>query len=142
MIIKMTDEWNSWVGTKACWDLYIKFNVPTEEKGLKRDGENLYYTIEVDVIEAILGTKKEINIPIIWKRTIEIKSGTQDWAVIKISDDWVKHIQSDEKGDLFLTVKIKIPKKLSKLERSHYEAIAKEKKLNVNHWWVFEKLFS
>lgn len=142
MIIKMTDEWNHWVGTKACGDLYIKFSVPLEEKWLKRDGENLYYTAEIDVIEAILGTKKDINIPIIGKRTIEIKAGTQDGNVIKLSDDGVQHIQSEEKWDLFITVKIKIPKKLSKIERSHYEAIAKEKKINVNKWGVFEKLFS
>lgn len=142
MIIKMTDEWNSWVGTKACGDLYIKFSVPLEEKWLKRDGENLYYSVEVDVIEAILGTKKEINIPILGKRNVEIKAGTQDGAVIKVADDWVKHIQSDDKWDLFLTIKVKIPKKLSKIERSHYEAIAKEKKINVNKWGVFEKLFN
>lgn len=142
MVIKMTDEGNHWVGIKACGDLYIKFSVPLEEKWLKRDGDNLYYTVEVDVIEAILGTKKDVNIPIIGKRSIEIKAGTQDGNVIKLSDDGVQRIQSEEKWDLFITVKIKIPKKLSKIERSHYEAIAKEKKINVNKWGVFEKLFS
>lgn len=142
MVIKMTGEWNDGVWTKATGDLYIKFNVPREEKGLRRDGEHLYYSIEVDVIEAILGTKKEVSLPILGKRTIEIKSGTQDGTVIKIAQDGVKHIEWDEKWDLHLTVKIKIPKKLSKIERSHYEAIAKEKKINVNKWWVFEKLFN
>jgi hypothetical protein len=38
-------------------------------------------------------------------------------------------------------VNIKIPKKISKIERSHYEAIAAEKKLNVNKGGVFEKIF-
>ena len=142
MVIKMTGEWNDWVGTKATWDLYIKFSVPREEKWLKRDGEHLYYSIEVDVIEAILGTKKEISLPILGKRTVEIKAWTQDGTVIKIAQDGVKHIEWDDKWDLHLTVKIKIPKKLSKIERSHYEAIAKEKKINVNKWWVFEKLFN
>ena len=141
MIIKMTDEWNHWVGTKAHGDLYIKFSIPTEEKWLKRDGSNLYYTIQVDVIEAILGTQKDINIPIIWKRTIDIKAGTSHGTVIKISSDGIKHVDGDDKWDLFITVEIKIPKKLSKIERSHYEAIAKEKKINVNKWWVFDKIF-
>ena len=141
MIIKMTWEWNDWVWTKACWDLYIKFWVKLEEKWLKRDGVNLYYDLEVEVVEAILGTKKEVNIPVIWKRTIEISSGTQAWTTIKISWDWVKHIDSDSKWDLFVNISEKIPKKLSKKEREHYEEIAKENKINVNSGWVFKKMF-
>ena len=141
MIIKMTWEWNDGVWTKASWDLYIKFSIPNEEKGLERDGANLHYTIEVDVIEAILGTTKEFMIPILWKRNIEIKAGTSHGTVIKINNDWVKHIDSEDKWDLLITVDIKIPKKLSKKEREHYEAIATEKKLNVNKGWIFEKIF-
>ena len=141
MIIKMTGEWNHGVGTKASWDLYIKFSIPSEEKELKRDWVNLHYTIEVDVIEAILWTTKEFSIPIIWKRNIEIKSWTSHGTIIKINNDWVKHIDSEDKWDLIITVHVKIPKKISKIERSHYEAIASEKKLNVNKGGVFEKIF-
>jgi molecular chaperone DnaJ len=141
MIIKMTSEWNDWVWTKACWDLYIKFSIPQSEKSLTRDWVDLYYTVEIDVIEAILGTKKEISVPIIGKRNIEIKAGTTHGTVVKLSNDGVKHIDSDDKWNLFITIELKIPKKLSKVERSHYEAIAQEKKINVNTWWVFEKIF-
>jgi molecular chaperone DnaJ len=141
MIIKMTWEWNDWVWTKASWDLYIKFTIPSEEKDLKRDGVNLYYTIEVDVIEVILWTNKDFILPIIWKRNIEIKPWTSHGTIIKVNNDWVKHIDSEDKWDLIITVNIKIPKKLSKKERDHYEAIAAEKKLNVNKSWVFEKIF-
>lgn len=141
MIIKMTGEWNDGVWTKASWDLYIKFSIPTEEKGLKRDGANLHYTVEVDVIEAILWTTKDFSIPILWKRNIEIKAGTSHWTIIKINNDGVKHIDSEDKWDLIITVNIKIPKKISKIERSHYEAIATEKKINVNKGWIFEKIF-
>lgn len=141
MIIKMTWEWSNWIWTKVSWDLYIKFNVKLEEKWLKRDWVDLYYDLEIDVIEAILWTTKEINIPVIWKRNINIKSWTSDATIIKISWDWVKHIDSDSKWDLFINIIIKIPKKLAKKERELYEEIAKEKKLNVNKAWVFKKIF-
>lgn len=142
MIIKLNWEWNDWICTKHSWDLYLKFRVDLEEKWLKRDGDNLYFDMEVDVIEAILWTKKEINIPILWKREIEIKPWTQFNTVIKISWDWVKYVNSDKKWDLFLSVDIAIPKKLSKEEKDLYLAIAKERKLNVvNSKWLFEKLF-
>lgn len=142
MIIKLEWEWNDWIWTKASWDLYVKFKVSLEEKGLKRKWVNLYYDLEIDVLEAILGTKKEINIPIIWKRTIEIKSWTQPWTIIKISEDWVKYIDKDSKWDLFINLEIKIPKKLSKKEKELYLEVAKEKKVNVNNEkWIFEKIF-
>jgi len=141
MIIKMTGEWNSWIWTKVSWDLYVKFNVKLEEKWLKREWVNLYYELEIDVLEVILWTIKEINIPIIWKRSIEIKAWTSDWTIIKISWDWVKHIDSESKWNLYITISIKIPKKLGKKERTLYEEIAKEKKINVNKAWVFTKIF-
>jgi molecular chaperone DnaJ len=95
----------------------------------------------VDVIEAILGTTKEFIIPILGKRNLEIKAWTSHGTILKINNDWVKHIDSEDKWNLIITVNIKIPKKLSRKEREHYEAIASEKKLNVNKGWVFEKIF-
>lgn len=141
MIIKMKWEWNSWVKSQD-WDLYIKFSVDLEEKWLKRDWVNLYFDLEIDLIESVLWTQKEVNIPIIWKRTIEIEAWTQVWTIIKLHWDWVKYIDKDKKWDLFINLEIKIPKKLSAKERELYEQIAHEKKINfINKKWIFEKLF-
>ncbi|MDD2907987.1 MAG: J domain-containing protein [Candidatus Gracilibacteria bacterium] len=141
MVIKITSEGNSGTDGNRNGDLYIKFEVEQEEKGLQRDDTNLHFELEIEVVEAVLGATKEINIPIIGKRKIEIKAGTEHSNVIKISGDGVKHIDSDRKGDLFIEIKIKIPKKLGKKERELYEEIAKEKKIDVNKGGVFEKIF-
>lgn len=142
MIIKLTAEGNDGVGTKQSGDLYIKFSVETQEKSLTRDGVDLHYDLELDVLEAILGTQKEINIPVIGKRTIKVEAGTQSGTEMRISGDGVKHIDRDAKGDLFLHLDIKIPKKLGKEERELYEQIAAEKKIQVlNKKGVLEKLF-
>jgi len=143
MVIKLTWEWNDWIQTKQNWDLYVKFSVITEDKWLEREWVDLYYGIEIDVIEAILWTNKDIKIPIIGKRNIEIKAWTSDNSIIKISWDWVKHIDSERKWDLFIKINVKIPKKIGKKERELYEEIAKEKKLNVNNKrWIFESIFN
>lgn len=141
MVIKISSEWNSWTWWNKNWDLYIKFEVEQEEKWLVRDDTDLHYSLEIEVVEAVLWATKEINIPIIWKRKIEIKAWTEHSNIIKISWDWVKHIDSDRKWDLFIEIKIKIPKKLGKKERELYEEIAKDKKIDINKWWVFEKIF-
>lgn len=142
MVIKLEGEGNDWIGTKASGDLYIRFHVQTQEKWLERDGMDLHFELELDLVEAVLGTKKEVQIPILWKRTVSIESGTQSGSIIKIPWDGVKHVQRDNKGDLHLHISIEIPKKLGKRERELFEEIAKEKKINVNSKkWVFEKLF-
>lgn len=141
MIIKMTSEWNDGINTKTKWDLYVKFKVSLEEKWLKRDGEDLYYDLDLDVLEAILWCDKEVNLPILWKRTIKIAAWTQVWTVIKLASDWVKFIDRDSKWDLFVNLDIKIPKKLSSKERELYEEIAKEKNLKVWGKGIFDKLF-
>ncbi len=142
MVIKMTDEWNVGIGTKAAGSLYIRFHVQTEEKGLTRDGVDLHYNLEIDLVEAVLGTQKDFNIPILWKRSVKVESGTQDGSILKISGDGVKHIDKDTKWDLLIHISVPIPKKLGKKERELYEKIAKEKKLNVlSKKWIFEKLF-
>lgn len=141
MIIKMQGEWNDWIKAWA-WDLYIKFAVNLKEKNLTRKWVDLYFDLDIDVIEAILGTKKEITIPVIGKRTIEIEAGTQVGTVIKISWDWVKYIDKDKKWDLFITLNIQIPKKLNTKEREMYEEIAKENKINFkNKKGIFEQIF-
>lgn len=141
MIIKLTGEGNDGLGTSAKWDLYLRFQASDEEKWLERKKSDLYYTIEIDVIEAILGSEKEINIPILGKRKIKIASWTQFWTVIKLSGDGVKYVDNDRKGDLFINLDIKIPKKPSKKEKELYEAIAIEKKLDIWGKNIFDKLF-
>jgi len=141
MVIRINGEGNDWIGAEA-GDLYVRFKVNTKEKNLYRKWVDLYFDLEIDVIEAILGTTKEINIPIIWKRNIVIDAWTQVWTIIKMIWDGVKYIDKDKKWDLFVNLNIKIPKKLSETEREYFEKIAKEKKLNVhNKKWIFEKIF-
>lgn len=142
MVIKIADEGNDGIGTNAKWDLYVKFRVEQEEKWLKRDGNNLHYDLEIHIIEAVLWTTKDINIPIIGKRSIDIASWTQVGTSLTIKWDGIKDVQYDSKWDLFIHLDIKIPKKLGKKERELYEQIATEKKINVcDKKWIFEKIF-
>lgn len=141
MVIKMNEEWNDGINTKAKWDLYIRFQVEQQEKWLQRDGTDLHYKLEIEIVEAVLWTKKEVNIPILGKRTIEIKAGSENGTIIKIAGDGVKFIDRDKKWDLFIKLSIKIPKKLAKKERELYEQIAKERNIEVGNTSVLWKIF-
>lgn len=79
----------------------------------------------------MLGTKKEVMVPILGKRSFTIEPGTQSGTILKLSGDGVKHVERDTKGNLLIHIEVKIPKKLGKQERESYEQIAAEKKINV-----------
>lgn len=130
MTIKVRGEGNDGIGTKS-GDLYITFSIPDSIEGLTREDINLFYTIEIDPVEAILGTKRSWKLPVLGERTLEIKAGTQHGEVLKFKGDGVKHVSKDQKGDLFITISIKIPTHPSKKERELYHEIAREKKIEV-----------
>ena len=87
MVIKLTGEGNHGVGTKAHGDLYIKFIVEDRFKNLRRENTDLYYRLEIELVEAVLGTQRNETLPILGKREIEIPAGTQDGDKLKISGD-------------------------------------------------------
>jgi molecular chaperone DnaJ len=108
---------------------------------LNRDELNLHYEVSLDPVEAILGTKKHIKIPVLGNKVIDIPAGTQHGEIFKLKNDGVKHVQKDIRGDLLITINIKIPKKLSKKEHEYYVDIAKEKDIEINEKSFLGKIF-
>lgn len=80
MTIKLRGEGNK--GTDGNGDLYISFTVPTEEGGLTRDGADLHYAIFISPAEAALSVERTLDLPILGRKDIEIKAGTQHGTVI------------------------------------------------------------
>lgn len=122
MSIKMSGEWHELPGGVP-GDLYITCDVELSTQWLQRKGNDLHYTLWLDPFEVVLGTKKELNLPLIWKRKIDIPAGTLDGKVIKLSGDGMKMLDRDRRGDLFILCKIQVPQKLDKKEKELYEQI-------------------
>lgn len=140
MTIKVRGEGNDGIGSGA-GDLYLSFSIPDSTDGLTREDVNLFYTLEIDPVEAVLGVKKTLKLPVLGERSVDIKAGTQHGEVLKFKGDGVKYISKDQKGDLFITVNIKIPTHLTKKERELYHEIANEKKIEVAEDGFLSKLF-
>ena len=140
MTVKLSGEASEWTNGKN-GDLYITFDFPESQEWLTRDGMDLHYTLMIDPVEAILGAKKKIKIPVIGEKIIEIDAGTQNGYIFKLKGSGVKHVQKEIHGDLLVTILVAIPKKLSKKEHELYVQIAKEKKLEINEKSFLGKLF-
>ena len=142
MTIKLRDEWHE--GIDGSGDLYVHFRVPSKFENLSRDEHDLLCTVKFDPVEFILWTKREIQIPILGKREIDIKPGTDPNSQLVFRNEGFPNVSSKSgiRGNLMVQIILEIPKKLSKKERELYEAIAKEKKLDTyDSKGFFEKLF-
>ena len=90
MVIKIGGEGNDGVGTNAKWDLYIRFRVDLEEKWLKRSWNDLYFETEVEIVEAVLWTKKRNSNTNLREKNSRNKSRKWAWNYYRASRWWSK----------------------------------------------------
>ncbi|HMF30520.1 MAG TPA: molecular chaperone DnaJ [Candidatus Lokiarchaeia archaeon] len=77
----------------------------------KRYEDNLYCELAVDLVDAIMGG--EVECPVIsgGTKNFKIPPGTQVGTQMRIKGEGIPHLRSKQRGDLFIEVKVKIPKK-------------------------------
>lgn len=97
-------------------DLYISIIVRPHPV-FKRDGYNLICNLDVDFVQAALGS--EMTIPLLGgaEHTINIPNGTQPGDVITAKGKGIPHLHSHRFGDLKVVVNVKIPTRLSKRQK-------------------------
>lgn len=94
MSIKMRGEGHG--GKDGNGDLYITFSVPNEEAGLSRDGIHLHYTARISPAEAALGNAHMVEIPVLGKKPLDLKSGTQSGTILTFREEGLPRL--DRKG--------------------------------------------
>jgi len=103
-------------------DLYIQVVVLPDPR-FKREGNNLYTTIEADLYTAVLGGKVGVD-TIKGTVSINIPAGTQNGKTLRLKNmgmpDYSHPVVT---GDLFVKVHIRIPKKLKPEERALFEKL-------------------
>ena len=137
MTIKLRGEWNKW--NDGSGDLYITFTVPENEGGLKREWADLHYSVRISPAEAVLGTERTIDLPILGKRTLDIKAGTQHGLVITFSGEGMERLDRKwSTGNLRIHIEVDIPTKMSGDQRRLYEALLQSEWWKMKKWWMEE----
>ena len=91
---------------------------------LKRDGQNLFYTQILSVMDAMLGT--EVTIPCLdGSYKIKVEPGTQSGSVVRLRGRGLPAVKGygSGTGDLYVKFLVWIPKKLSRSEKEMFESI-------------------
>ncbi len=104
-------------------DLYIQIEVEPH-KQFTRSGNDLLTAIEIPLSNAVLGTNYTIDMLDESSIDIKIPGGTQHGTKLRVNGKGIDGRSG--KGNLIATVKVKIPKKLSKEAKQAVELLQKE----------------
>lgn len=96
-------------------DLYIGINVKPHDI-LEREGDDIVSNVLVNVSEAALGTKIEVE-TVDGLGTVSIPSGTQTGSAIRLRGKGVPKFRGSGRGDHYLFVHVRTPTKLSREQR-------------------------
>jgi molecular chaperone DnaJ len=102
-------------------DLYVVLRV-REHPFFERRGNDLYCTIPISITQAALGT--EIRVPTLrGQERLRIPEGTQTGSVFRIRGKGLPNLDGRGLGDLYVSVHVVIPTKLTREQRRIFESL-------------------
>ncbi len=105
-------------------DLYISFSITNNSK-FKREGNNLYATIDLDLYQAVLGGEITID-TLDSKVKLKVNPETQQGTKVKLKGKGFPiYKQEAQFGDLYITYSIKIPTNLTDKQKELFTELSK-----------------
>ena len=99
----------------AAGDLYVYFSVKPH-KLFKRRGNDIYLEVAVSFANAALGA--EITVPTLEDSIkYKIPEGTQPGTVFRIRGKGIKRLGGNDRGDMYITVGVEVPRRLSSKQK-------------------------
>jgi molecular chaperone DnaJ len=104
-------------------NLYVVIQVQ-EHEFFRRDGNNLFCEIPVNYTTVALGG--EIQVPTLdGQEPVKVPEGTQTGTTLRLRGKGMPDVNGRGRGDLFATVQVQTPKKLTREQRRVLEELAK-----------------
>ncbi|MBF4516408.1 J domain-containing protein [Flavobacterium sp. ANB] len=105
-------------------DLYLTFLI-SNNSDFKREGNNLYADVDLDLYTAILGGEIYVN-TFDGKVKIKVPEETQTGTKVKLKGKgFPVYKKENQFGDLYITYNIKTPTKLSQKEKELFQELSK-----------------
>ncbi len=105
-------------------DLYITFFIDNDTK-FKRDGDNLYLTLQIALTTAVLGGEVMLD-TLGGKVKLKIKPLSQNGTRVRLrGKGFPKYKKEGQYGDLIITYSIKLPKELTPEQQNIFEELAR-----------------
>lgn len=102
-------------------DLYLEFTV-SEHEYFKRDGDDIYLEVPINISEAALGCKKDIK-TLYSTVTLAVPAGTESGDKQRIKGKGIKNATTGNTGDMYLIFKVLMPNKLTREQKNLFEKL-------------------
>jgi DnaJ-class molecular chaperone len=121
--VRVSGEGGRGAGNAASGDLYLRVRLkPHPVFDVK--GRDVYTRARVPVPTAVLGGEVDVVTPDAKTLRLKLPAGTQSGQRFRLRGHGLPSVgKTDERGDLYASVEVEIPKALSDEERKHYEAL-------------------
>ncbi|MGH9373103.1 MAG: J domain-containing protein, partial [Vicinamibacterales bacterium] len=120
--VRAAGEGASGANGGAAGDLYLRVNVRPHAV-FERKGHDLQARVAVPVTTAVLGGEAQVP-TITGSVRLKIPEGTQNGQVFRLKGHGMPQIgKPDDRGDLYATVDVQLPRALTRDQREHYEAL-------------------
>ncbi len=100
-------------------DLYVEINVK-DHPTFRRDGDDIHMDVTMSFIDAALGDEIQVD-TVYGPVSVQIPSGTQPDAILKLKGKGVKNLRSKAPGDMYLHMKLKTPEKMTRTQKELLE---------------------
>lgn len=104
-------------------DLFVVMDVDQHDL-FEREGADLHIELPVSVFQAMLGVEVPITTVLGEPREVAVDAGSQPGEVIRLSGVGMPHVNGRRRGDLFVHLRVVVPKKLSHEQRRLIEEVA------------------
>jgi DnaJ-class molecular chaperone len=122
--VRAAGEGESGANGGAAGDLYLRVRIKPNAI-FERDGNDLRTKVPVPVTTAVLGGEAQVP-TITGSVRLKIPETTQSGQVFRLKGHGMPSVgKPDQRGDLYATVEVQLPRSLSKAQREHWEALAK-----------------
>lgn len=120
-VLKLTGQGEAAPYGGPAGDLFVNIHL-RPDKYFQRQGDNLYFDLNINFTQAALGDKIEIP-TLAGQVKLKIPAGIQPGEMIKLKDKGMPRLYGRGQGDLIVKIQLKIPKKLSRQQRRLIEAL-------------------
>ncbi len=123
MQVRLSGEGDTGSDGGGTGNLYVYIDVQ-EHQFFARDGFDLVYELPVNIAEAALGALKSIQTLDGKDEDLKLPQGTQPGTEFRIKGKGVPHLNGSRRGDLRVTVDIRVPGSLDDRQRELLQELA------------------
>ena len=122
--LRLQSEGEAGAGGGPAGHLFVVIHVQ-EHEFFRRDGNNLFCEIPVNFTTVALGG--EIQVPTLdGPETVKVHEGTQTGTTLRLRGKGMPDVSGRGRGDLFATVQVRTPRKLTKDQKRLLEQLSNE----------------